>query len=334
MAKRWRKWLRMSMLAAGLALFLVLLVVGSVVGWRLTRPPVAVRLGYPANAKLLIVNADDGAMCDSANAAVWQGMQEGQITSSTLMVPCPAFAAAAEFAVLHPELDFGVHLTHTSEWKTHRWGPVPPKEEVPGLLDPTGCLWSHVEGENGVYAHSTPGEAAREARAQIRAALAAGIDITHLDSHMGTMQYDPGYFLRYIWLGREFDLPLRMPSRELLAKHHAAFLRTIVRAFDIVCPDDLLLGEGRKQGQTAKEYWLGRLRQLKPGITELYIHPALDTDEMRGITGSWQWRNGEFRAFLNDPDIQAALREEGIILIGYRELRDLQRGVAPGRPMK
>lgn len=319
----------MGLLYLGLAVLLVLLVLGSIVGWRLTRPPVAVRLGYQPTDKLLIVNADDGAMCDSANAAIWQGMQQGQITSSTLMVPCPAFPAAAEFAKLHPELDFGVHLTHTSEWKTYRWGPILPKEDVPGLVDPTGCLWSHVEGDKGVYTHSSPAEATREARAQIRAALATGMDITHLDSHMGTMQYHPAYFLRYIWLAHEFDLPIRMPSRELLAKHHAGVLRTLARALDIVCPDDLLLGEGRKEGQTPKEYWLEQLHQLKPGITELYIHPALETDEMRGITGSWRWRYGEFRAFLDDPDIQAAIRDEGIILIGYRPLRDLQRGVSP-----
>ena len=320
-----RRW-KMALLGILAAFVGLVALPGLVVGWRLTRPPLAVRLGYGAGDKLLIVNADDGGMCGSANRAIWQGMREGQISSCTLMVPCPAFAAAATFAKNHPELDFGVHLTHTSEWKTHRWGPVLPAEEVPGLVDPTGCLWRSVDGENGVYAHSNPTEATREARAQIRAALAAGIDVTHLDSHMGAMQYSAPYFLRYIWLGREFNLPIRMPSPEILAKHGAGHLRTIARALGIVCPDYLILDEGRKKGQTAKEHWVEQLRALKPGVTELYIHPALATDEMRGITGSWQWRNAEFLAFLNDPDVLAVLQQEQIRIIGYRPLRALQRG--------
>jgi predicted glycoside hydrolase/deacetylase ChbG (UPF0249 family) len=316
----------MILLAVSGTLVVLLLVVGGVVGWRLSRPPLAVRLGYKKTDKLLIVNADDGGMCDSANQAIWRGMQEGMITSSTLMVPCPSFAPAAEFAQQHPELDFGVHLTHTSEWKTHRWGPVLPAAEVPGLVDPDGCFWHEVNGKNGVYGHSTPAEAMREARAQIHKALADGVDVTHLDSHMGTMQYNAGYFLRYIKLGWEFDLPLRIPSQATLSAHGAGRLRTLVRALGIVCPDYLLLGDGKKKSPTAKEYWIEQLRNLQPGVTELFIHPALATDEMRGITSTWRWRDGEFHAFLADPDVQAVIREEGIRLIGYRVLRDLQRG--------
>ncbi|MBT3287025.1 MAG: ChbG/HpnK family deacetylase [Victivallales bacterium] len=326
MPKRAKRWLKKTLLAVTLVIVVALVVVAVVVGWRLTRPPLAVRLGYRETDKLLIVNADDGGMCDSANQAVWQGMQEGMISSCTLMVPCPSFPAAAEFAKAHPNLDFGIHLTHTSEWKTHRWGPVLPAEDVPGLVDPSGCLWHEVQGENGVYSHATPAEATREARAQIRAALAAGVDITHLDSHMGAMQYSPVYFLRYIWLGREFGLPIRIPSPETLEKHGAAKLRTLVRALGLVCPDYLLLGEGKEKGQTAKEYWISQLRQLKPGVTELFTHPALETEEMQSITATWKWRYAEFRAFLDDPDVQAVIKEEGIQIIGYRELRDLQRG--------
>lgn len=326
MANERRRRLRMVFPILVIVVLAPMAWLGSVVVYRLTRPPLAVRLGYRAEDRLLIVNADDGGMCDSANAAIWQGMAEGLVTSATLMVPCPAFPAAAAFAKLHPELSFGVHLTHTSEWKTHRWGPVLPREEVPGLVDPDGFLWPRVDRENGVYRNSSPAEAAREARAQIQAALAAGVDVTHLDSHMGAMQYHPLYFLRYIRLGREFDLPIRMPSRETLVRHRAGILRPLATALGIVYPDHLIL-EGKKQpGQTAKDYWLEQLRQLKPGVTELYIHPAIDTDEMRGITNSWQWRHGEFRAFLDDPDIREVIREQGIVLIGYRALRDLQRG--------
>jgi len=308
------------------ALVLLAAAVVALLWWRANATPLAVRLGYTPETKLLIVNADDGGLCHSANAAIVDGLERGLMTSSTLMVPAPGFSEMAEYARSHPEADIGIHLTHTAEWRTYRWGPVLPREEVPGLVDPDGKLWREVSGAEGVYSHSTPAEAYREAVAQMRTALAAGVEPTHIDSHMGTMQYDLKYALRYIRLALKYDLPLRMPSQDLCEKYGARWLRPALRTLGLVFPDDLIHDPG-KRGTTAQEHWHAVLGELKPGVTELYIHPALATEEMQGITGRWQWRHGEFLAFFDDPETRRVLSEQGVVLIGYRPLRDLQRGI-------
>src|SRR2546423_1183455 len=171
----------------------------------------AERLGYKAADKLLIINGDDCGMCHAANMATIECLEKGLMRSATIMVPCPWFPEIAAYAKAHPESDFGIHLCHTSEWSKYRWGPVADREKVPGLLDPDGYLWHEVPD---VYAHATPEEALVEGRAQIRRALAAGIDVTHLDSHMGTLQLDPRYLKMYLQLATEFNVPVRMASQE------------------------------------------------------------------------------------------------------------------------
>ena len=169
--------------------------------------PLAERLGYKATDRLLIINGDDVGMCHTANLATIDCMEHGLLTSATIMVPCPWFTEIARYAKAHPEKDFGIHLCHTSEWQTYRWGPVAAKSMVPGLVDPEGYLW---RDESDVWKHSSPEQAEAEAHAQIKMAMAAGVDVTHLDSHMGALQLDPRYHEVYVKLAKEFNLPLRM----------------------------------------------------------------------------------------------------------------------------
>lgn len=282
----------------------------------------AERLGYRATDRLLIINSDDAGMCHAANAGTLEGLEQGLITSATMMVPCPWFPALADYARRHPHLDFGVHLTHTSEWQFYRWGPVAPRTEVPGLVDPDGYLWRSVPE---VYAHATPEEALLEARAQIRKALAAGVDVTHLDSHMGTLQLDLRYLEVYRQLAVEFDLPVRMASQATLEKHGQPGLRARFARDGIVFPDHFIYEELADEPADVKGFWLRVVRQLQPGVTELYIHAAQPTEELRAITGSWKTRGEEYALFTHDADLRRALTEPGIIRIGYRPLRDLQR---------
>lgn len=284
--------------------------------------PLAERLGYKATDRLLIINGDDAGMCHAANQGTLECLEQGLMTSSTLMTPCPWFPAIAAYARAHTNLDFGVHLTHTAEWKFYRWGPIAPREQVKGLIDPAGCFWPSVEQ---VYAHATPEEALIEGRAQIRKALAAGVDVTHLDSHMGTLQLDARFMETYLKLAVEFDLPLRMASQSTLEKFQQPKLRALVAAQGIVFSDDFVYEELKEESKDVKGFWLRVLQTLKPGVTELYIHAAKPTEELRAITGSWKTRGEEFETFTRDPDIRKAIADRGIIRIGYRPLRELQR---------
>jgi hypothetical protein len=289
----------------------------------------AERLGFKAADRLLIINGDDAGMCHAANQGTLECLEQGLMTSATLMTPCPWFPAIAAYAQSHTNLDFGVHLTHTAEWKFYRWGPVAPREQVKGLVDPVGCLWPSVQE---VYTHATPEEALIEGRAQIRKALAAGVDVTHLDSHMGTLQLDARFMETYLKLAVEFDLPLRMASQATLEKFQQPGLRAQFVAQGIVFPDDFVYEELKQESKDVRGFWLRILQNLKPGVTELYIHAAKPTEELRAITGSWKTRGEEFATFTNDADIRKAIADRGIIRIGYRPLRDLQRAERKATP--
>ncbi len=282
----------------------------------------AERLGYQPTDKLLIVNGDDAGMCHAANLATIQCLEEGLMRCSTIMVPCAWFPEIAAYATSHPEKDFGVHLCHTSEWSKYRWGPVVSREKVPGLLDKQGYLWRDIPE---VYSHATPEEALAEGRAQIQRALAAGVDVTHLDSHMGTLQYDPRYVKVYLQLAVEFDLPVRMGSQETLTRFGHPELRGEFAARGIVFPDYFVFDTLKDEPKDVKGFWLDILKNLKPGVTELYIHAGLPTDELKAITGSWSTRSQEFEAFAHDPDLKRVATDQKLILIGYRPLRELQR---------
>jgi len=282
----------------------------------------AERLGYKATDRLLIVNGDDLGMCHAANAGTFACLERGLMRSASVMVPCPWFPEVVAWARNRPGTDVGVHLTHTSEWSVYRWGPVLPRDQVPGLVDPTGYFWRSVAE---VYAHATPEQALLEARAQIRRALEAGLDVTHLDSHMGTLQLNPAYMEVYLTLAAEFDLPVRMASAETLARFGQAQWRQRFAERGILFPDDFVYEDLPREPAEAKRFWMDRLRRLKPGVTELYIHAALPTEELKAVTGSWAMRAAEYELFTNDPDLKELIRQEGIVLIGYRPLRDLQR---------
>ena len=217
------------------------------------KPSLAERLGYKATDKILIVNGDDAGMCHSANLAVIEALEKGAMRTATIMVPCAWFPELAAYAKEHPDKDFGVHLCHTAEWRGYRWGPVADRQQVPGLLDPEGYLWRDVLS---VYSHATPEQALIEGRAQIRRAQAAGVDVTHIDSHMGTLQLTPDYVKVYLQLAVEFDLPVRMASQETLARNGHPELRQQFAAKGIVSPDHFVYEELRDESKDVNGFWM------------------------------------------------------------------------------
>jgi len=279
------------------------------------------KLGYKPTDKLLIINCDDVGMCHSANLAVIEGMETGLISSGTIMTPCPWFNEIAEYSRSHPEKNFGVHLTHTAEWKFYRWGPVASATSVKGLLDTEGYLWRSIEE---VYSHSTPEEALTEGRAQIKKALNAGVNITHIDSHMGTMQLNPEYLKVYEQLALEFNLPLRMAAQSTMEKFGFPEVRKEFEKKGLIFTDYFVYEE-LDNYKDVKSFWINIVKNLKPGVTELYIHASKESDELKAITNSWRTRVEEADLFTIDEDMKRLIKDEKIILIGYRPLMELQR---------
>lgn len=280
------------------------------------------RLGYKKTDKLLIINNDDAGMCHAANTATIEGMEKGLISSATIMTPCSWSNEIIKYAKENPEKGFGVHLTLTAEWKNYRWATIASRHEVPGLYDQQGYMW---KGVLEVYQASNTSEALIEGRAQIRKAMAAGVPVTHIDSHMGTYQYAPDYMYIYIQLAEEFNLPVRMPSASTIENMGAPAFRDICKEKGIVCPDFFIHEEFEDyKTENVEEFWTDYIKSLKPGVTEIYIHAASEGDEIRAITGSAPKRIKELEFFTSNK-LRQLIEDEGIILISYRPLFELQR---------
>jgi len=269
------------------------------------------RLGYPADAKLVILNCDDLGSSRSANVAVYDALRNGLATSASLMVPCPwARDAAAQYR----GEDVGVHLTMNSEWETYRWGPI---TYAPSLLDGDGGFPRTIED---TWDHADLDEVRRELRAQIERAILWGFDVSHLDSHMGTMQLRADFFDVYLELAVEFGLPLRMAPAA--AERMIGFqYRDLAEAEGVVFPDHFVYYSpvgARKHVERA-------LFELRSGVTEMYLHPAVDTDELRASHPDWAGRVEDHAYLCADPSLRDLLERAGAVMTGYRELRALQR---------
>lgn len=281
----------------------------------------AERLGYAADARVLILNADDFGMCHDQNEGVIRGLQEGVFTSSTILVTCPWFEEAAEFARNNSAADLGVHLTLTAEWDSYKWGPVLGRRAVPSLVDDRGYLWQTVAQ---VWEHARLDQAEAELREQIEKALAAGIDVTHLDSHMGTLQLRAEYHEIYARLATEYRLPIRLASRRRMRTDGMDAVLDQLDAAGVVTPDHLVFYGPPSVDQT-ESYWTNLLRTLKPGVTEILCHPAIARDELKSCARDAMQRDADFRYFTSDKTRQL-IKDEGVEMVGFRKLRDLMRG--------
>jgi chitin disaccharide deacetylase len=152
----------------------------------------------------VVIHADDVGMCHGANQAFVELRRLGAISAGSVMVPCPWFPEIAEAAAADPTLDVGVHLTLNAEQHGYRWGPVSRPPRGSGLTDADGYLWQTVAQ---VRANAHPDAVEEEWRAQIDRALTAGIDVTHLDAHMGSA-LAPQWCDRYVALGVEYRVPV------------------------------------------------------------------------------------------------------------------------------
>jgi len=276
------------------------------------------------NGRYVILHADDYGMCHSTNQAIGQLMEEGAVSSTTLMATCPWALEAAQVARAG-HYDVGLHATLTSEWETYRWGPLGRIGNADTLVDEEGYFPRSVEPVR----RADPSQIRAEVTAQIEWALRLGLDLTHLDNHMGALD---SFADVYIELAAAYGLPIRFASKYAFAwKMHGreGDAAAYAREKGVLFPDDLIgmpfwlePGEGYEQ---EKARLIAVLRGLKPGVTELIAHPSLDTDELKAITDTWQVRRYEFDLF-RDPDVKAVIAEEKLRIIGWRMLRELQRG--------
>jgi predicted glycoside hydrolase/deacetylase ChbG (UPF0249 family) len=294
------------------ALLLSLLAFGAVQSQTQNPPPksVAERLGYPANSRLLVIHADDFGMSHSVNRAIIEALENHWVTSASILVPCPWFPEAARWAKTHPEADLGIHLALNSEWTTLRWGPVSAQPKGSSLLDPDGYLPLTTDY---VASHAKISDVETETHAQIDKARAAGINLTHLDTHMGAIVTTPDLIKAYLGLGQAYKLPLLLDNR----------------AEAVAAPGTVLLNEILEMRPgTPKSQWLDAYKKmlapLSPGSYQLIVHLAYNDDEMQGATydhPDWgaEWRQNDLD-LVRSLEFQQFLKDQGFILLAWKDL--------------
>ncbi|MBN1806363.1 MAG: polysaccharide deacetylase family protein [Sedimentisphaerales bacterium] len=292
----------------------------------------AERLGWPSGTKVVIFHVDDVGMSHNSNIGAIRSIENGLATSLSIMMPCPWVPEYAAYLKEHPLTDAGIHLTHTSEWKNYRWGPVSGKSIVPGLVDPAGYLWKNVQD---VVTHAAADEVETEIRAQIDKALAMGIKPTHLDSHMGTC-FVPQFIDRYVKVGIEKQIPVLIFGGHMqYISDEVGPLRPLVisiaeKVWNAGLPviDDLVTNPTQSKDYKQKKAELIKLlRDMKPGVTEIIVHCTVQTEVFSHISGSGPNREAELR-LLTDTEIKKFIENEGIILTTWRELKKRRENVS------
>jgi predicted glycoside hydrolase/deacetylase ChbG (UPF0249 family) len=280
-----------------------------------TAKTIAERLGYPRDAKLLIVHADDLGMAHSVDIATIKALQTGLVNSGSIMAPCPWLSEIAAYARANPQADLGIHLTLTSEWPNFRWGPVSAKDRVGSLLDRDGYFY---RTSTEAASHADPRQVETEIIAQIERARALGIQPTHLDSHMGMLYQNKALLEVLMRVARSQKLPVRVAPTAFLPATLTTDDVYIDRVMEInptVAPEDWA------------RFYSDALRKLERGVTEVIIHLAYDDAEMQGMTSNnpdWgaAWRQRDLEFFTSNA-FRQILQENQIKLITWRELDKL-----------
>lgn len=276
-------------------------------------------LGYPPDARLLIINADDFGMCHAVNEAIIQALQTGIVQSTTLMVPCPWALHAMHFLAEHPEIPFGVHLTVISDWPYYRWGPLTPKEKVPTLLNSDG-YFHNFDQMPAFLASVDLAQLEMEFRAQIEFVLAAGLKPTHLDWHSLRITNSNRLDIHEVMfkLAREYGLALRVAGSDWI---------TEVQRRGLPCNEDHFLDSYMIDINTKAIRYAELLHELPAGLHEWAVHPALDSPELLAIEREANHIRQTDFDFLTSLSAQEIIREEGIILLSYRPLQEVWRNM-------
>lgn len=295
----------------------------------MTTNPFLKKLGLSNNDRAVIIHTDDIGMCHATVQAFRDLWAFGTISSGATMVPCPWFPAVAQMCRENPEMDMGVHATLNAEWDSYRWGPVSTREPSSGLIDETGYFH---QWHPAVYENAKSEAVDAEVNAQIEKALAAGIDVTHVDSHMGTIM-NPKFIQSYVQAAVKRRLPSMLPRLTakgmdlmgLSEEEKIAYAPTMemFESMGIPFVDGIL---GLPLEHDNDHIGLGKklLGELPIGITHFIFHPSIDTPELRAIAPDWRARVANYNAFMSD-DLKKFIEREDIKVIGYRALRDAMR---------
>jgi predicted glycoside hydrolase/deacetylase ChbG (UPF0249 family) len=283
----------------------------------------AEKLGYKATDKLLIITAEDAGLCNAVNEAVIQILQRGTVTGISIMVPCAWSMEMIDFAKRNTNYTYGLQLTLTSEFKNlYTWRPICSAEKVPTLLNDKGMMLSEM---SDLYKTANLNQVEAELRAQIEWAKKCGLPINYLTSHQEVLTYNQSYFDILVKLAAEYSLPIRFLNNPNYGNDIEARTKTLA-AKGILHPDAIIWNEldSIKSNKDVKPGMETIIKNLKPGVTELFVHPSILSPEIKNLTRNYSRKVEEYE-WLTNPDLLSFLKQQGVILISYKDLYKMQQ---------
>ena len=285
------------------------------------------KLGFETTDKVVIFHIDDIGFSHSANVAAFECLDVGVASCGSIIVPAPWLLEAAEYCKRNAKYDVGVHLTLTCEYELYRWRALSSVDPKTGLLDKDRGLWHTMEE---AVKNVKPRAAEAEMRAQVQTALDCGVDVTHIDAHMGSV-LDPKFIPLYLKVSREFNIPAFLPritraDLVLLGLEEQAdfYLQMFSKLVENGVPllDHVVLDTMNEQPDKTA-YYCKRLAEIKPGLTHFLFHPAKMSAELNAIVPETaSARNQDYEAFTNKK-LKECAEKNDLTIIGYRELREV-----------
>jgi len=277
----------------------------------------AQQLGYTSSDKLLIIHADDLGLARSVNKASFEALSKEFVNSASVMMPSPFAEEVAAYYLEHPQIDLGLHLTFTAEWTDYKWPGVAPANKIETLLDDEGFLH---QKKVTVIKEGINAEIKTELQAQIDYARALGMSPTHMDSHEGTLFFDPAFFRTYIEVGHQNQITVFVPK--LLAPH---FDEHFPLPPQVVLVDQMFMALKGTELDAMESYYAEVLSSIKPGLNQLLVHLAFDEEEMKAITKDREaygtkWRAKDYQV-VSSKKFQDLLKQNEIKLIQWRDIQ-------------
>ena len=275
-------------------------------------------LGYDKNDKLLIIHADDLGLSNSVNKASFDALTNKYINSASVMMPAPYSNEVANYFKENQDIDLGLHLTFTSEWKDYKWHGISHEDSISSLIDSKGNFY---EKKKDIIKNSNPKDIRKELQAQIDQALFIGIKPTHLDSHEGVLFFSPEFFKIYLELSKKNKLPVFIPK--LLAPH---FNNDFPQPKNLVVAK-MHMADKNMSFENWPKYYDSILNNLDSGLNEMIVHLGYDNDEMKKITSNRiafgsKWRNLDYN-IISSPEFKASIIKNNIKLVTWKEIKEI-----------
>lgn len=284
---------------------------------------------YAQGRRALVIHEDDVGMTHGSNVAFRELSARGVVSSGSVMAPCPWFPETLEMAAADPSLDLGVHLTLNAEKRPVKWRPLTNPPKSAGLTDENGYFWPDPAS---VRRNAHPDAVEAELRAQIDAALAGGVDVTHLDAHCGAAM-SREFLPIYRRLGADYDLPVVMMRRfeggNPRPPGQPSLAPSLLEAAEAAAADgepvfDLFFETPWDRTEAAETVYRDALGLVGEGISFFAFHFNAPGDFEVVEPEFARYRTDEYALF-SSGKIEPMLTELGVQLIGMREIRDRRR---------